>query len=433
MSAALLKAPVTIQYSNWPICDVYSSAFNLELLPSAYPVTGTYFSPKDLQNFWIRLRNTLWLLVIFIGRGIQGYFANKFYSSIGYKNLKLQNVERRYLLYAGRSEFITEPIKPINNRIKHFGCSNCGDADDYKNIFENYFIKNKSTFNCQSFNSTTNLNLNNYLKQSDNCKNKKINKNNFTNIKFQINSTQIEKYKKIKLEFSNIDWELIEKRSFVLVSFGSIAKVEYMPKILLNIFLNTFSTSSHLIIWQTNSPIKEIINENITNTNLPLNIQIVKWAPIKLLLAHPNLKYAILHGGVNTLNEALMFGKPILGIPLQGDQPSNLQRLVDLGMAELVTIRNVWGGQLNNKMSKLESEYPKYLKRAIKISEMIKDYRKSHSDQQNFWLKWALRKRDMLRDKKLGEKYFNFNRQNNYISILNWEFIIFVFICLIIC
>jgi len=57
-----------------------------------------------------------------------------------------------------------------------------------------------------------------------------------------------------------------------------------MPKILLNIFLNTFSTSSHLIIWQTNSPIKEIINENITNTNLPLNIQIVKWAPIKLLL-----------------------------------------------------------------------------------------------------------------------------------------------------
>jgi UDP:flavonoid glycosyltransferase YjiC (YdhE family) len=34
-------------------------------------------------------------------------------------------------------------------------------------------------------------------------------------------------------------------------------------------------------------------------------------------LAHPNLRYSILHGGVNTLNEALMFGKPILGLPLQ--------------------------------------------------------------------------------------------------------------------
>ncbi|KAF7639038.1 hypothetical protein Mgra_00001565 [Meloidogyne graminicola] len=290
MSTALLKySPIIIQYSNWPICDVYSSSFNVELIPSAYPVTGTFYSPKDLKNFFI---------------------PNQFYASIGHKNIKLNNLEKKRLFYAGRSEFLLEPIKPISNRIKHF-------------------------------------------------------------------------------EFPEINWEEIDKRKFILISFGSIAKVKYMPKYLLKIFLKTFGSSPYLIIWQTNSPIKQILNKEI---NLPLNIKIIKWAPIKLLLAHPNLKYSILHGGINTLNEAIMFGKPILGIPLQGDQPSNLQRLVDLGMAELISIKNIWLGELIVKMSNLELNYNNYLKRALKISKMIKTYRKMHQNQQNFWLKWAYRK-----------------------------------------
>ena len=34
-------------------------------------------------------------------------------------------------------------------------------------------------------------------------------------------------------------------------------------------------------------------------------------------LAHRNLQYVIVHGGINTINELMLFGVPILGIPLQ--------------------------------------------------------------------------------------------------------------------
>lgn len=44
---------------------------------------------------------------------------------------------------------------------------------------------------------------------------------------------------------------------------------------------------------------------------------------IVTFLAHKNLKFAILHGGINTLNEVLMFGVPVLGVPLQVNKVGN--------------------------------------------------------------------------------------------------------------
>ncbi|MDF5731576.1 MAG: glycosyltransferase [Rhizonema sp. PD38] len=39
------------------------------------------------------------------------------------------------------------------------------------------------------------------------------------------------------------------------------------------------------------------------------------------------------HCGMNSINEALYWGKPILGLPLFGDQHYNAARIVDLGAA----------------------------------------------------------------------------------------------------
>ena len=121
--ASLLNA-TTVQFSNWPIADGYVSSLNIPANPSWVAKTGTFFSSTGM-NFFERVRNVIFHLLILFARTVQTYVINSFYASIGHPEVELYHVEANHLLYAGRSEFLVEPLRPINNRIKHFGCAAC--------------------------------------------------------------------------------------------------------------------------------------------------------------------------------------------------------------------------------------------------------------------------------------------------------------------
>ena len=46
---------------------------------------------------------------------------------------------------------------------------------------------------------------------------------------------------------------------------------------------------------------------------------------------HPNIVLYVAHGGLFGISEAVYCGVPIVGIPVFGDQPYNVQNLVDMG------------------------------------------------------------------------------------------------------
>lgn len=50
-------------------------------------------------------------------------------------------------------------------------------------------------------------------------------------------------------------------------------------------------------------------------------------------IVHPKVKLFISHGGISGLYEAVDAGVPIIGFPLFYDQPRNMEKLVDAGMA----------------------------------------------------------------------------------------------------
>ncbi|KAE9550846.1 hypothetical protein FO519_005950 [Halicephalobus sp. NKZ332] len=383
--ASLLNA-TTVQYSNWPIADGYITSLNVPANPSYVTKTGTYFSGKKM-NFFERARNTFFHIFIIVARTIQSFVINFFYRSIGHPEVELNNIEANHLFYASRGEFLAEPIRPISNRIKHFGCSTCKDIEEY-------IIKSPSslseTKNKKGLNSTVLhlINQNSYSSfqnssESINVSRQKVNEKEFINICHQnlsetisvtfchqnlsekgsenfnnrnleekeridfddqnLNNTELinisyenpkeeefgTRFLQAQAEFPEIDFEELESKKFVLVSFGSVAKIKAMPKKIFKIFIEEFAKLNRLVIWSTNSAPEEFLNEE-ERKNIPENIRLIKWVPLKLLLAHKNLDLFICHGGINTVNELLNFGVPVLGLPLQGDQPSNLNRIKEL-------------------------------------------------------------------------------------------------------
>lgn len=61
----------------------------------------------------------------------------------------------------------------------------------------------------------------------------------------------------------------------------------------------------------------------------------------KLPTAHPNVKLFITHGGAGGCNEAMYHQVPMLGIPFFGDQPSNVKKYVNDGLARGMTLDQV--------------------------------------------------------------------------------------------
>ncbi|KAL3105419.1 hypothetical protein niasHT_025783 [Heterodera trifolii] len=364
-----------------------------------------------MHSFSVRLRNSLFHALISLVRFLQRRMIARFFASLemfyGHRGVRLEQAEAAHLFYAGRGEFIAEPIRPISNRIKHFGCAKCQSETRKMGQSKSRGIDTKKSEQSEKGqkldwpNTTTKATA--WREEAAfECENG----TNSDGQRVKLERHLVSVSPNIRQQFTRIDWEEIERSPFVLVSFGSIAKVEFMPEELFRSFLRAFSNfSSVIFLWQTNSEPNAILADKKCQ-KLPKNVRLVRWAPIKILLAHPNLHYAILHGGVNTVNEALIYGgRPIVGLPLQGDQPSNLQRLVDLGMAVQLDIGQVWDGQLSAKMAFIEQNYASFSRRAQQISAMVRTYRNGiGAVQQNFWLRWAANKPFL---KRSAHKFFH--------------------------
>lgn len=57
-------------------------------------------------------------------------------------------------------------------------------------------------------------------------------------------------------------------------------------------------------------------------------------------MAHNNTKLFITHGGYNSILEAQYFGVPLLGIPIYGDQMTNLDVVVHEKWAQVLHLYN---------------------------------------------------------------------------------------------
>uniref|UniRef100_A0A1I7Z2H8 UDP-glucuronosyltransferase n=1 Tax=Steinernema glaseri TaxID=37863 RepID=A0A1I7Z2H8_9BILA len=115
----------------------------------------------------------------------------------------------------------------------------------------------------------------------------------------------------------------------VIMAFGSIANAPDMPDTWKDAFLAAFAHFPHVqfVLRYSEDDLKE---------RAPPNVLFSKWIPQSDLLQHPKTAAFISHAGYNSLQEAINAGKPIITIPLFGDQPRNGRIAEKHGLGYLV-------------------------------------------------------------------------------------------------
>ncbi|KAJ3626604.1 hypothetical protein MTP99_017086 [Tenebrio molitor] len=170
------------------------------------------------------------------------------------------------------------------------------------------------------------------------------------------------------------------KEGVIYFSLGSNLKSALLPNEKRQILLNTFSKLKETVLWKW---------EDDTLPGKPANVHIAKWLPQQDVLAHPNLKLFITHGGLLSTTETIYHGVPALAIPIAGDQKLNARQMVNMGIGLTIGYQEITEEALSNKINQLLSN-PNFLKNAKSRSDFYHDRLVSPLDTAIYWVEFAL-------------------------------------------
>nr|AUC64281.1 UDP-glucuronosyltransferase [Plutella xylostella] len=152
------------------------------------------------------------------------------------------------------------------------------------------------------------------------------------------------------------------KDGVIYFSMGSNLKSKDWPVEIKQDLLKMFSGLKQTVLWK--------FEEDLPN--LPKNVHILKWAPQPTILAHPNTKLFITHGGLLSTTETIHFGVPIIGIPAFADQFVNVDRAVGKGFAKRVDLSYDIAQELKGAIEELLTN-PSYTERVKELSLIYHD------------------------------------------------------------
>ncbi|CAH2098386.1 unnamed protein product [Euphydryas editha] len=173
----------------------------------------------------------------------------------------------------------------------------------------------------------------------------------------------------------------LAKNGVVYFSLGTNVKTSTLPPELIQMFVRVFSQLPYDVLWKWDQDV------------LPgqtKNIMISKWFPQSDLLRHPNVKVFITQGGLQSTDEAIVAGVPLIGIPLMADQWYNVQKYVRHQIGIQLDIKYLTEGEFKTSIETITGD-KRYRENIIRLRTLMADQLQSPLESAVWWTEHTLR------------------------------------------
>ncbi|KAF2881571.1 hypothetical protein ILUMI_24606 [Ignelater luminosus] len=167
---------------------------------------------------------------------------------------------------------------------------------------------------------------------------------------------------------------------FIYFSLGGNINSTRLPRNKLKVIIETFKKLPLKVVWKLESNIFD----------LPPNIKVEKWIPQHDVLAHPNLKVFLTHGGLFSTIEAIYHKVPMVGIPCYLDQRGNIKYGIHRGYSIMIELDKLTKKNLYNAVMDVATNR-KYKENIKKYSSWLRDQPISPVNLTLFWTEYVLR------------------------------------------
>ena len=149
----------------------------------------------------------------------------------------------------------------------------------------------------------------------------------------------------------------------VFMSFGTLATLEtWQAKALLEGVVQ----AGFRLLWSLRKTQQTLLPA------LPPSVRVEPFVPQQTVLAHPAVRGFVSHCGMNSLSESLYWAKPILGLPIFGDQHFNAARVEDLGVGLRLNKQRFNDEEVRAKLTTIVQD-PKYRAAAARMSCVLRN------------------------------------------------------------
>ncbi|KAK9499200.1 hypothetical protein O3M35_002279 [Rhynocoris fuscipes] len=173
------------------------------------------------------------------------------------------------------------------------------------------------------------------------------------------------------------------KGGVIYFSLGSIFGMASLKPYMKEAIISALNKQNHRILMKASN---DSLLQKITNKN----IRIQSWFPQRSILAHPNCKLFITHGGIHGTMEGFYHGVPMIAIPLVGDQRYNAKMIQTHGLGISMNIHTITEKLLTDTINEVITN-PKYRENARKRSAIFKDKPISPMDNAIYWIEYVIR------------------------------------------
>ncbi|KAG5880941.1 hypothetical protein JTB14_007261 [Gonioctena quinquepunctata] len=166
-------------------------------------------------------------------------------------------------------------------------------------------------------------------------------------------------------------------------SMGAFLPASKMAQEFRDTLFQAFARIDQKIIWKWEGGIPP---------EVPDNVRMGKWFPQQDILAHPNLRVFITHGGISSIIESIHHGVPLLVLPVFGDQISNAVLAEQTGYGKRIMFNDITEEKLILSLNELLNN-PKYRETAQQRSSMLHDQPMKPMDLAVYWTEFVIRHR----------------------------------------